>query len=370
MLTLGYITKLNAADDNIFEVRVPVFEKAGTSKDLPDLSGSYFPATLSQIPGQYNAYKVGDCVLIGFLDNHYEKPIIIGKLYLGSSSENIEARGFLDSNSLVVSDSATLPGNTTIGEIEYKDLVKIARAIETLGGQITTVADSGGGGTSDATVGIIVDFTTSINGRVLTNFSLANGGNPIYVAGYPAYKLLYKGNTVTKEQAEIYMENMTGSSYVPEYKYECPKNTYLIRYSPVEHDALNGLILKPQWDATNGLLLFRMKNIGVDANPPLGGGESSLSSIRIGDAKFSVGGGNSTASLIYVADNLSTTNLTTVDGANFIKYNDRVYTLSGRPASTAAEYTCTHLADSALVIYKLTVGQSGTTETRARLNID
>lgn len=146
MLTLGYITKLNKTDDNLFEVRIPIFEKAGSSKDLPDLSGSYFQATVNQVPGQYNAYQVGDCVVIGFLDNHYEKPIILGKLYLGNSQDKIEARGFLDSNALEVSDKAVLPGNTTIGEIDYKDLEKLLRAIETLGGQITTVADGGGGG--------------------------------------------------------------------------------------------------------------------------------------------------------------------------------------------------------------------------------
>ena len=290
MLTLGYITKLNKTDDNLFEVRIPIFEKAGSSKDLPDLSGSYFQATVNQVPGQYNAYQVGDCVVIGFLDNYYEKPVVLGKLYLGNSPDKIKAQGFLDTNALEVSDRAVLPGNTTIGEIDYKDLEKVLRAIDTLGGQITTVADSDEGA-SGTTFSIILDFTTNINGRVLTNFSLDNGGEPINVDGYLAYKLLYEGAIVTEDKARIYMEQMTGSDYVPVYDFYKPKNTYLVRYSTTSPDELNGLILKPQWDSTNGLLLYKMKNIGVEANPPIGEGDPFLSSIRIGEAKFNVGGG-------------------------------------------------------------------------------
>lgn len=295
MITLGYITKLNETDGNLFEVRIPIFEKAGSSKELPDLSGSYFQATVNQVPGQYNAYQVGDCVVIGFLDNHYEKPIILGKLYLGNTPDKIKPQGFLDANALEVSDKAVLPGNTTIGEIGYRDLEKLLRAIETLGGQITTVADNGGGsGTDlDTTVGIILGLTTNINGRELTNFTVANGGNPEIINDYPAYRLLYNGSNVTKDQAAIYMENMVGNTYVPVYDFYKPKNTYLIVYSLIASNPLNGLIVKPQWDDTNGLLLYLMKNIDVAANPSVTSSAPVLSSIRIGgyNYRLSSGGG-------------------------------------------------------------------------------
>jgi len=136
MLTLGYITKLNEAGDNLFEVRIPIFEKAGSSKNLPDLSGSYFRANLSQIPGQINAYRVGDCVVIGFLDNKFERPIILGKLYV---NDNLEARGATNADSLNVASKAVLPKETTIGDISYDTLAAIARATDLFTNQIDTI---------------------------------------------------------------------------------------------------------------------------------------------------------------------------------------------------------------------------------------
>lgn len=136
MLTLGYITKLNEADDNLFEVRIPLFEKAGSSKNLPDLSGSYFKANLNQIPGQYNAYRVGDCVVIGFLDNKLERPIILGKLFV---NDNSEARGASNADSIKVASKAALPKDTTIGDITYDNLVAMARATDLFTNQIDTI---------------------------------------------------------------------------------------------------------------------------------------------------------------------------------------------------------------------------------------
>ena len=138
MLTLGYITRLNETGDNLFRVRIPIFEKAGSSKNLPDLSGSYFDAVLNQEPGQSNAFKIGDCVVIGFLDNKLEKPVILGKLYI----DDKESRGVLNADSSVVTGKAILPKEITIGDITYSDLTSISRAVDLFNTKLNSIITS------------------------------------------------------------------------------------------------------------------------------------------------------------------------------------------------------------------------------------
>ena len=168
MITLGYITKINNPDDNIYEVRLPIFEKAGSSKDLPDLSGSYFQATLSQTPGQLNGFLVGDCVVVGFLDNKYSKPVILGKLFVGDDG----ARGYLNVNALSVSGSVSLGGDIHIGDITYDQLLELVRGVPNLQEQVDKLLAGGGGGEPD---NYIVSASVSGNDLTLT----PNTGNPI-----------------------------------------------------------------------------------------------------------------------------------------------------------------------------------------------
>lgn len=167
MITLGYITKINNPDDNIYEVRLPIFEKAGSSKDLPDLSGSYFQATLSQTPGQLNGFLVGDCVVVGFLDNKYSKPVILGKLFVGDDG----ARGYLNVNALNVSGSVSLSGDIHIGDITYDQLLELVRGVPNLQEQVDKLL-AGGSGEPD---NYLVSASVSGNNLTLT----PNTGNPI-----------------------------------------------------------------------------------------------------------------------------------------------------------------------------------------------
>lgn len=168
MITLGYITKINNPDDNIYEVRLPIFEKAGSSKDLPDLSGSYFQATLSQTPGQLNGFLVGDCVVVGFLDNKYSKPVILGKLFVGDDG----ARGYLNVNALNVSGSVSLSGDIHIGDITYDQLLELVRGVPNLQEQVDKLLAGGGGGEPDNYI-----VSASVSGNDLT--LVPNTGNPI-----------------------------------------------------------------------------------------------------------------------------------------------------------------------------------------------
>ena len=96
------------------------------------------------------------------------------------------------------------------------------------------------------TLSIIQNATTNINGRALTNYSSVD----IVVSDiYPAKKLFYNGSRLSREQAENYMEFMTGSKYLPVYNFEKPRNSLFV---------MPDLTLwKPQYDENNGLILFK-----------------------------------------------------------------------------------------------------------------
>lgn len=97
-----------------------------------------------------------------------------------------------------------------------------------------------------ATLSIIANNLTNINGRYLSSYE----SNSVVISDYQCYKITRGGENLNEEYAAAYMEFMTGSKYLPKYDYEHPKNTYFI--NP------DGLILKPQYDDTNGLLLYPM----------------------------------------------------------------------------------------------------------------
>lgn len=124
MITLGYIVRLPITGDNLFKVSIPLFKQAGSGD-----SASIFDANLCYTPGNLNGYRVGDCVVLGFLNNYMNNPIILGKLY---TAEAESASNFSFANSLEVTESAKLPKETSIGEITYDKLLSLNRLTEVL----------------------------------------------------------------------------------------------------------------------------------------------------------------------------------------------------------------------------------------------
>lgn len=102
-----------------------------------------------------------------------------------------------------------------------------------------------------ATMSIIANALTNVNGRVLSAYE----SQIVIVNDFQCYKITRGGENLTEEYASRYMEFMTGSKYLPKYDYYHPQNTYFITPS--------GLILKPQYDSTNGLLLYPMSNLAT-----------------------------------------------------------------------------------------------------------
>ena len=112
MITKGEIIKVN--EDNTLDIRIPLFESASGTRNNQILK-----STICYDPGNLNGYKVGDIVFVGFENNQIDKPIVIGKLYLGQEKE---ASNHSFANSLKVAENASLPINTTIGNLNFNQL--------------------------------------------------------------------------------------------------------------------------------------------------------------------------------------------------------------------------------------------------------
>lgn len=98
-------------------------------------------------------------------------------------------------------------------------------------------------------IAIIATTLQNINGKTLSSFE----SNEVTIGGYPVYKITRGGNNLTQDDAALYMKYMCGSEYVPTYNYDFPRNTIFL--------LPNGQLLKPQFDSTNGLLLYKMSTI-------------------------------------------------------------------------------------------------------------
>ena len=93
------------------------------------------------------------------------------------------------------------------------------------------------------------DPLTNQSGKALTAYHATNDT----IGGYQVVKIRTSSDVnLTLEQASSYMKALIGNPYVPQYSYNNPAYTTLVDE--------NGDIYKPQWDSTNGLLLYKVSN--------------------------------------------------------------------------------------------------------------
>ena len=113
MLTKAIIVSVPKDGSNWYTCRVPLFE---------DTSGTevVFDALSCHAPGVYGGLNVGDCVYVAFEDAKLNIPVIIGRLYVNEQDDY--SKGYF--NNLLVTNTANLPFNTTIGGINISELVK------------------------------------------------------------------------------------------------------------------------------------------------------------------------------------------------------------------------------------------------------
>lgn len=71
---------------NLCKIRIPIFEGPG------NVDPAVFTAVMNVPPGIHSGYAAGDIVLVGFADNSMNKPIVLGKLWLGPAGEALSSQ--------------------------------------------------------------------------------------------------------------------------------------------------------------------------------------------------------------------------------------------------------------------------------------
>lgn len=137
MITKGYILDYSITSKNRFKVRIPYFESAGIGKNHSYTQSVFEDVPVSYSPGNIAGFKIGDCVYIAFEDSSFDKPVIIGKLYLGKEKE---ASNYQFSSVLEVTQRATLPKNTSFGgDLTLEDILELGKQITLLTTELATM---------------------------------------------------------------------------------------------------------------------------------------------------------------------------------------------------------------------------------------
>lgn len=126
MITKGYVIGKSQQSSNKYLVRIPIFETAGIGLSNSELNSSISECTLSHNPGTYEALKPGDCVFVSFEDNIPSRPIILGKLFVNIEEES---SGYQYNTDLKITHKATLPVDTTIGNVPFDNILNYFESI-------------------------------------------------------------------------------------------------------------------------------------------------------------------------------------------------------------------------------------------------
>ena len=68
-------------------------------------------------------------MFITFEDDQQDRPVIIGKLYLGAEESSTDAGKYIG-DSLNIKNTASLPSSTSIGQLTYNDLYAMSKVQE------------------------------------------------------------------------------------------------------------------------------------------------------------------------------------------------------------------------------------------------
>jgi hypothetical protein len=111
---------LRTVSDNTYEVHIPIYDNGS---DIYKAT-----ATVSYTRGIKNPIVLGDIVFVTFENNKINKPVIVGKLFIGD-----DGKGDLLGDSLEIKKAVRLPNNTIISsrlgeDISLRDYELVRRA--------------------------------------------------------------------------------------------------------------------------------------------------------------------------------------------------------------------------------------------------
>ena len=129
MITRGIIEK--SIDEYKVKVRVPSIDRMSTSS-LHTSTENLNTAIFATLPGCQVHLQPGDVVIV-YIDDSGESAIILGYLY---RVESVEKTCSYKADSLIVTDSATLSRNTTIGEVKASEISYLSGLTENIQKQL------------------------------------------------------------------------------------------------------------------------------------------------------------------------------------------------------------------------------------------
>lgn len=129
MLTKGYIVSQSTKNKNKYLVRIPFFEEAGNDGKT-GIGSSTMEATVVANPGTTYFYQKDDCVFISFEDNKYHNPVILGLLYKDGDKDI--SRSYQNNDIIEINKKASLPLNTTIGDMKGKEIKGLFQRVANL----------------------------------------------------------------------------------------------------------------------------------------------------------------------------------------------------------------------------------------------
>ena len=106
-------------DNYSLKIRIPRYNKVDTAfMATPDEDLCIAP--ICTPPGVIPNYELGDVVIVGFENDLWNQPIILGQLYC---NKNMESTSEFNASSLRVKDESILSEATNIGELKYSDII-------------------------------------------------------------------------------------------------------------------------------------------------------------------------------------------------------------------------------------------------------
>ena len=114
MVVKGIIEEVLSSDK--IKVRCPTIDKIKTA-DL--CNNELNTSVICNLPGTYSIQRAGDVVFVGFENNNFSLPVVLGYLFLNN---NIKSLNSIKIKSLVVNIDTILPKNTSIGKINWYEL--------------------------------------------------------------------------------------------------------------------------------------------------------------------------------------------------------------------------------------------------------